>query len=222
MFKWFALLLGTLLAAAILVLLVVTWIESRQARELAGKLPYAPAITSASRTAVVYFSRSGNTALAARHIAMRLDAQLFPLEAPAYQLGPGGLTNALKDANMLKDDPDALPEITPRTIDLMPFDTVWLGSPVWLYSPAPPIWAFVEHNRFDGKHVVLFNTYNSHFGDEHIARLTAKVMARGAKSFEHRHVLRGRMTQQLTPAEMLLAIDEAWFDGAHDDRHVQR
>ena len=54
MFKWFALLLGTLLAAAILVLLVVTWIESRQARELAGKLPYAPAITSASRTAVVY------------------------------------------------------------------------------------------------------------------------------------------------------------------------
>lgn len=155
---------------AILVLLIVTRIESRQARELAGKQPYAPAITSASRTVVVYFSRSGNTAVAARHIAMRLYAQLFPLEAPAYRLGPGGLTNALKDANALKDEPEALPEIIPRTIEFMPFDSVWLGSPVWLHSPAPPIWAFVEHNRFEGKHVVLFNTFNSHFGDDHISQ----------------------------------------------------
>lgn len=222
MFKWIALLLGTLLVVAILVLLIVTWIESRQARELAGKQPYASTTATASRTAVVYFSRSGNTALAARHIAMRLDAQLFPLEAPAYQLGLGGLTNALKDANALKDEPEALPEITLRTIDLKPFDTVWLGSPVWLYSPAPPIWAFVENNRFDGKHVVLFNTFNSHFGDDHIARLKAKVMARGAKSFEHRNVLRGRMARQLSPDEMLQAVDETWFDDAQDDRHIQR
>lgn len=98
MLKWIALLLGALLAVAILVLLIVTWIESRQASELAGKQPYAPATTSSSRTAVVYFSRSGNTALAARHIAMRLDAQLFPLETPAYQLGPGGLTNDIDTA----------------------------------------------------------------------------------------------------------------------------
>lgn len=187
-----------------------------------GKQPYVPVTTSASRTAVVYFSRSGNTALAARHVAMRFDAQLFPLEAPAYQLGPGGLTNALKDANALKEKPEALPEIVPRTIDLTPFDTIWLGSPVWLYSPAPPIWAFVENNRFDGKHVVLFNTFNSNFGDDHIARLKAKVMARGAKSFEHRHVLRGRMTQQQSPDEMLQAIDDLWFDGGRNHRDIQR
>ncbi|MBL8310862.1 MAG: hypothetical protein JNL19_10610 [Burkholderiales bacterium] len=81
-------------------------------------------------------------------------------------------------------------------------------------SPAPPIWAFVERHRFDGKQVVLFNTINSHFGDEHIARLREKVMSRGARSFEHRHVLRGRMTQQLTADEMLRAMDEAWFAGA--------
>ncbi|WP_439842029.1 flavodoxin [Aeromonas taiwanensis] len=55
----------------------------------------------------------------------------------------------------MKRAPEALPDIVPRILDLSPFDTVWLGSPVWLYSPAPPIWAFVEHNRFDGKDVVL-------------------------------------------------------------------
>lgn len=210
MFKWLAVLFGALLAVAVLVLLAVTWIESRQSRQLAGKQPYAPPAT-ASRAAVVYFSRSGNTALAARHVARRLDAQLFALEAPDYQLGVGGLAHALKDANALKEKLEALPDIRPRTIDLAPFETVWLGSPVWLYSPAPPIWAFVEHNRFDGQHVVLFNTFNSRFGDEHIAAIRAKVMARGAKSFEHRHVLRGRMTQQLTPEQMLQAIDAEWF-----------
>lgn len=218
MFKWIALLLAALLAGAVLVLLAVTWIESRQARQLEGKTPYAGASASTARTAVVYFSRSGNTALAARHVANRLDAPLFALKAPAYELGPNGLSHALRDANALKEKPDALPDIIPRTLDLTAFDTVWLGSPVWLYSPAPPIWAFVEHNRFDGQHVVLFNTFNSHFGDDHIARLRAKVMARGAKSFEHRHVLRGRMTQQLTPDEMIQAIDAEWFDlpAGHD------
>lgn len=83
MFKWLAVLFGALLAVAVLVLLAVTWIESRQSRQLAGKQPYAPPAT-ASRAAVVYFSRSGNTALAARHVARRLDAQLFALEAPDY------------------------------------------------------------------------------------------------------------------------------------------
>ncbi len=172
---------------------------------------HAPATMSSSCTAVVYFSRSGNTALAARHVAKRLDAQLFSLEAPDYQLGLGGLAHAVKDANTRRTNPEVLPDITPRRLDLTPFDTVWLGSPVWLYSPSPPIWAFVEHNRFDGQRVVLFNTYNSHIGVAYIAKLKAKVMERGARSFEHRHVLRGRMTQQLTSEEMLRAIDDSWF-----------
>lgn len=209
---WLFIALGLALAASLAVLISVTWIEVRQARQLEeSKEARAWVATSASRTAVVCFSRSGNTALAARHVAQRLHAQLFALEAPAYPLGLPGLVHALKDANALKRTPEALPDITPRTIDLTPFDTVYLGSPVWLYSPAPPIWSFVELNRFDGQHVVLFNTHNSHFGDDHIAALKAKVMARGARSFAHRHVLRGRMLQQLTPEEMLKAIDDEWF-----------
>lgn len=199
--------------AALAYLSAVAWIESHQAGQLADKERYAPTTVQTSRTAVVYFSRSGNTALAARHVAHRLGAPLFKLEAPDYPLGVMGLGHAIKDANARRSQPELLPDITPRTIDLTPFDTVWLGSPVWLYSPAPPIWAFVEHNRFDGQHVVLFNTFNSHIGDDYIATFKAKVMARGAKSFEHRHVLRGRMTQQLTPEQMLEAIDKEWFGG---------
>lgn len=212
MLKWISVGLGALIAAAALVPLAITWIETRQARQVVGLEPYvAPARSVHRRVAVVYFSRSGNTALAARHVARRLEADLHALEVPEYALGLSGLAHSALGANAHRKDPAKLPDINPRTINLKPFDTVWLGAPVWFYSPAPPIWAFVEHNRFDGQHVVLFNTFNSNFGDDQIAAFKAKVINRGAASFEHRHVLRGRMTRQLTPEQMLRAIDEEWF-----------
>ncbi|MDF0674326.1 MAG: hypothetical protein P0120_08285 [Nitrospira sp.] len=98
-------------------------------------------------------------------------------------------------------------DIAARTIDLSEFTTVYLGTPIWLYSPAPPIWDFIEHNRFDGKRVVLFNTFNSQFKSEYIETFKAKVMERGARSFEYRFVRRGRMIQQISPSKVVGAID---------------
>lgn len=82
------------------------------------------------RVAVVYFSRSGNTGLAARHIANKLGADLFELKATDYALGLKGWASAMQDARETEAD------ITPRTIDLSGYDTVYLGSPIWLYAPA--------------------------------------------------------------------------------------
>lgn len=215
LFQWTGIILIALAVVVIGILGAVAGIEIYQSRQVAKldpvEKPSARSDVGVSRTAVVYFSRSGNTGLAARHVAGRLNAEVIQLRAPAYELGPVGLANALSDANSLKTDPMALPEVIPAVADLSGVDTIWIGSPVWLYSPAPPIWAFVEHNRFDGAHVVLFNTFNSNFGDDHIERLRAKVLVRGAASFEHRAVKRGRMTQQMAPEEMLRIIDEEWF-----------
>ncbi|QNN46006.1 hypothetical protein H9L17_12535 [Thermomonas brevis] len=214
MLKWIAVAAGVLLLAAGMVPLAIIWIESRQARQAGGMEPHVASAQPARRGAVVvYFSRSGNTALAARHIANRLDADLHALEVPEYALGLRGLAHSALDADARRNDPARLRGIRPRTLDLRPFDTVWLGSPVWFYSPAPPIWAFVEHNRFDGQRVVLFNTYNSNIGDDQIAAFKARVMARGAASFEHRALLRGRMTRQIGPDEMLRRIDADWLAG---------
>lgn len=209
---WIVALLAVLFLFVMTYMSAVAWIESRQAMRLKNMLPFQFKQASTSRTAVVYYSRSGNTALAARNIATRLNAALFPLAAPDYQLGTLGLVHAIKNANARRAKPDFLPKISPSTLDLTLFDTVYLGSPVWLYSPAPPIWAFVEHNRFDGQNVVLFNTFNSHIGEDYIAKFKDKVMARGAKSFEHRRMLRGRMTQQISPEQMIQAIDREWFN----------
>lgn len=203
---WFVIALALALVAAAAVPVAVTWIESRQARDVRDMEPWTEAEQAGhGRTAVVFFSRSGNTALAARHVARRLNARLIALEAEDYRLGLWGWIKAMRDA---RGEGAA---ITPQTVDLDAFDTVYLGSPVWLYSPAPPIWSFVTHNRFDGKRVVLFNTFNSQFKPEFIAEFEARVMENGARSFEHLSVQRGRMTQQLTPQEMLRAIDAEWF-----------
>ena len=112
---WFIIVLALAVVAVLGVLFGVTWIESYQARHLATKEPYVPATSDRKTTAVVYFSRSGNTALAARHLANRLNARLFPLDAPDYKLGLGGLAHALKDANALNKTSEALPDIVPRT-----------------------------------------------------------------------------------------------------------
>lgn len=204
--KWGLVALIAMASLALLVLLGVAWIEARQARQNQA-LMQAPCeqASTTSRAAVIYYSRSGNTALAARHVACLLGASLIALEAPEYSLGLLGLSHALRDAR------EQQAQITPVDIDLSGFDTLYLGSPVWLYSPAPPIWAFVANHRLDGKRVVLFNKYNSHFAPEYIAALLAKVLAQGAVGFEHRHVLRGRMTRQLTSEQMLQRIDQDWF-----------
>ncbi|MCG8291339.1 hypothetical protein [Pseudomonas entomophila] len=43
-----------------------------------------------------------------------------------------------------------------------------------------------------------------------------RIMAQGASSFEHRSVLRGRMTWQLTREQMLQPIDQDGVARQHD------
>jgi len=202
--QWIAAGLALAAFAVVCVPLAVTRIENRQARAVASMEPYAGPVGQ-TQTAVVYFSRSGNTALAARHVARRLNARLIELRATDYDLGLAGWVKAMRDARGHGAD------IVPRIVDLAGIDTVYLGAPVWLYSPAPPIWAFVENNRFDGRRVVLFNTFNSQFKPEFIAQFEARVMARGAASFEQLSIRRGRMTDQITPQDMVRAIDAEWL-----------
>lgn len=198
--------LGLILCAVAMVPVVVTWIESRQARQLRDLLPSSQSTSNGdSRVAVIYFSRSGNTALAARHVARKLDARLYQIEASDYRLGFAGWLRAMWDAR------GNAATITLRTMNLDEFDTIYLGSPIWLYSPAPPIWEFVSNNRFDGKQVVLFNTLNSDFNPDQIEAFGARLRDRGAKSFEHRFIRRGRMMQQMAPEDMLGLIDAQWF-----------
>lgn len=204
--KWAALLLLLATGLTGLVLLVVSRIElyqAQQARQWQQTRPVAAATTSTQ--AVVYFSRSGNTGIVAAHLARRLGAKLFRLQATDYTPGLSGLLRALADARSHAANVDA------AAVDLRGIRSLYLGSPIWLYSPAPPIWAFVRNTRLDGIDVVLFNTFNSKFEQRFIDEFAALVRQQGARSFRHLHVKRGRMGQQLTTTDMLTAVDSEWL-----------
>ena len=200
--KWLIVLpvLGVL--AAIAVALWVTHVENTQHSQNQAYIDqHKRSAPPLSDTAVIVFSRSGNTGVLAQHIADTTDADIHEICAKDYELGIPGWISALRDARK------TIATITPNDINLKQYTTVYLGSPIWLYSPAPPIWQFANDQDFTGKDVILFNTFNSKFEQSYIDDFQSLVMANGAKSFKHRYVNRGRMGNQLTTEQMLDVFD---------------
>ncbi|EGQ9061395.1 hypothetical protein BBM19_16170 [Vibrio parahaemolyticus] len=202
MFRWTLIVLFILFVLLMVVALVVTQIENSQYRKHKQKQQHLQhSLTDESKTAIVVFSRSGNTATLSEHIANKTNGHVYEIFAKSYALGIPGWISALKDAR------SNVAEIVPQHIDLSSYDTVYLGSPIWLYSPAPPIWQFVKDNDLTNKRVILFNSFNSKFEQHFIDEFAALVRAKGATSFEHQYVKRGRMGDQLSTNEMLAAFD---------------
>lgn len=190
-----------LLAVAGVVLYVVET-EKAQFKANAALAGYEGPSSADTKTLVVYFSRSGNTELMALEIAKTYDAEVVHLEAADYRIGLMGWINAMKDAR------GNHAVITPETIDLAGYDTIFIGSPIWLYNPAPPVWQFAAANDFSGKKIVLFNTFNSKFEQSFIDEFKQSVEARGGLFIGHVWVKRGRMTDQINSEELLRQVRE--------------
>ncbi len=160
--------------------------------------PYIRQTEEAADVLVVYFSRSGHTENMAFEIARRFDADIISIKADAYSLTLGGWNNAAKDARGHSVTP-----IRPETVDLSNYRLIILGSPIWLFRPAPPLWAFVDQNDFSGKPVVLFNTFNSRFKDNMMQEFFDLVEAKGGQFIDHIYVRRGRIMWQKSGSEVL-------------------
>ena len=111
------------------------------------------------KAAVVYFSWSGNTRFAAETIAKKAGAALFEIKAE---------TSYNSDFNKCCDE--AKPECYGKTLrpikpieglDLAKCDLVFVGSPNWWGTMAPPVRTWVTQNKdaLKGKSVCLFQTH---------------------------------------------------------------
>ncbi len=203
MTRWIIIIAVLAIIVALTVAFVVTRVENLQFSKnklltQVGSLP----VVSESKVAVIVFSRSGNTGVLANHIADKMNGHLYEITAKDYDLGIPGWINALKGAR------SNIADISPETIDLSAYETIYLGSPIWLYSPAPPIWQFAKNSDFTGKNVVLFNTFNSKFEESFIRDFEILVRSKGAVSFNHKYVNRGRMGDQISTEEMLNNFDK--------------
>lgn len=159
---------------------------------------YVAAPDSKPDVLVVYYSRSGHTELMARTIASYFKADILRLETETYGLNFKGWREATNDASKKKQ----AATIQPATTDLSSYRLVLLGSPIWLFRPAPPLWTFVDNNDLHDKRFVLFNTFNSRFKEEEIDLFADKIAAKGGKLIEHIYVRRGRVYYQKTGAQV--------------------
>ncbi len=151
---------------------------------------------------VLYFSLTRNTEIMAKAIASRYQADLIEIGAEEYRNDITGRTRAAIDAWTEERNST----IDPGIIDLNRYRSIFLGSPIWWYRPAVPLWTFVLKNNFQNQNIILFNTFNSRFKDKHIYEFSDLAKSKGGNLEDHIFIRRGRWYNQLDQNELVEQI----------------
>lgn len=123
------------------------------------------------KTAVVFYSMSGNTKLTAETIAENLNAELIEIN-PVKEYPNKGFRKFIwggKSAVM-----GDKPKLQPYAFDGS-YDRIIFGTPVWASSFTPPIRTFIDENRekLKGKSISVFVCYSGGGADKAIEKLRA-------------------------------------------------
>ena len=127
---------------------------------------------------VAYFSWSGNTKSIAEKIQTQTGADIFEITPVTpypsdYNETAYGIAKEQKEKGIH-------PPI--NNTDISSYDVIFVGTPAWWYTMAPPVMTFLAENNFEGKTVVPFVTHGGGGGytiDKDMAELAkgAKVLA---------------------------------------------
>lgn len=107
---------------------------------------------------VTYFSASGVTARAAKEIASSVGADIAEIKpAVPYTSADLDWMDKKSRSTLESKDENSRPEMA-ADIDVAPYDTVFVGFPVWWYKEPAIIDTFLESGNFSGKKVIPFAT----------------------------------------------------------------
>ena len=105
---------------------------------------------------LIYYSRTGKTETLAKAIAESIGADMIRITEPQKdRSGWQGFFEAAIDAFF-----DLHSEIKPRKIDLEPYDTAIIATPIWSWNLATPIHTLLRTNYFGKKRLLLVTTAN--------------------------------------------------------------
>lgn len=124
---------------------------------------------------VVYYTHSANTRKIAEMISEKTKGMLFEI-IPAVPY-PAGYDDVVKQARK-EIDAGYRPDLATE-IDIAAYDVIYVGTPNWWSTIAPPVATFLEGHDFAGKTVVPFCTHGGG-GMAHVQRDMEKL-AGGAK-----------------------------------------
>jgi len=132
------------------------------------------------KCAVVYFSWSGNTRFAAETIAKKAGADLFEIKAETpYNSDFGKCCDEAKPECYGKK---LRPIKLVKGLDFAKYDIVFVGSPNWWGTMAPPVrtWVTQSKKTLKGKTVCLFQTHGGG-GMQRVGKDFAEVIGDVAK-----------------------------------------
>ena len=132
------------------------------------------------KCAVVYFSWSGNTRCAAETIAKKTSADLFEIKAEKpYN---SDFQECCDEARPECYGKKLRPVKPIEGLDLAKYDLVFVGSPNWWGTMAPPVrtWVTQSKDALKGKTVCLFQTHGGG-GMQRVGSEFAEVVGDAAK-----------------------------------------
>ena len=108
---------------------------------------------------VAYFSASGVTAEAAKHLAQAADADLYEIRpAVPYTSADLNWHDKHSRSSVEMNNASSRPELADKNAPVSAYDTILLGFPIWWYTAPTIIHTFLEAYDFSGKTIVLFAT----------------------------------------------------------------
>jgi len=110
------------------------------------------------KTLIAYYSRTGNTRKIAKLIAEKTDGNLF--EITPKQAYPESYSETVEQAKK-EIKAGYLPELISLPGSMEGYDTVFIGTPNWWSTFAPPVASFISGCDLNGKTIVPFCTHGS-------------------------------------------------------------
>ena len=132
--------------------------------------------TEPGKILIAYYSWSGNTRFAAEQIQKVTGGTLFEIKpAKAY---PSDYSACVDQAKKECRD-EFKPELATKVDDFSKYDIIFVGTPNWWSTMAPPVRSFLAGYDFSGKTVIPFVTHGGG-GMAHCERDMRKVCPKAA------------------------------------------
>lgn len=110
------------------------------------------------KKAVIFYSRTGKTRLAAQAIGDTLKVKALEIKEVADYSGPIGFICGGKSALMKKTGPLSL------SPNIENAELIVLGTPVWASTLPPATLEWINNTDFHNKELILFSTYRGNPG----------------------------------------------------------
>lgn len=105
---------------------------------------------------ILYYSFEGNTKKVAEYLSKEIGADIEEIK-PVNEIKSKGFSKFIWGGSQVVMGKK--PEILPLKSDISSYDIIFIGSPIWAGTYAPPVKTFVE-DQIRGKKIAYFYTHD--------------------------------------------------------------